>query len=153
MLDDGEDAVRLKIFMNFIIDTQTRDLSAWRVTVPRLEARSIDGPFRSLSSHQHHYLHHNQIQGEEWSQLMIITSLSSQLFSQASPHPSPHQEELPGRSCFTFIIQVQRIDVASRSEGEDLEWLVERQYHEFYSLQSALVQYHGIFDDAKLPPR
>jgi len=79
---------------------ETRDLSAWRVTVPRLEARSIDG-----------------------------------------------------RSCFTFIIQVQRIDVASRSEGEDLEWLVERQYHEFYSLQSALVQYHGIFDDAKLPPR
>jgi len=36
---------------------------------------------------------------------------------------------------------------------EDLEWSVERQYHEFYSLQSALVQYHGIFDDAKLPPR
>ena len=63
-------------------------------------------------------------------------------------------EELsPGRSCFTFIIQVQRIDMASRSEGEDLEWVVERQYHEFYSLQSALVQYHGIFDDAKLPPR
>jgi len=79
---------------------EARDLSAWRVTVPRLEARSFDG-----------------------------------------------------RSCFTFIIQVQRIDVASRSEGEDLEWSVERQYHEFYSLQSALVQYHGIFEDAKLPPR
>ena len=63
------------------------------------------------------------------------------------------QELSPGRSCFTFIIQVQRIDMASRSEGEDLEWVVERQYHEFYSLQSALVQYHGIFDDAKLPPR
>ena len=81
-------------------NTQARDLSAWRVTVPRLEARSYDG-----------------------------------------------------RSCFTFIIQVQRIDVASRSEGEDLEWIVERQYHEFYSLQSALVQYHGMFEDAKLPPR
>ena len=80
--------------------TKARDLSAWRVTVPRLEARSFDG-----------------------------------------------------RSCFTFIIQVQRIDVASRSEGEDLEWIVERQYHEFYSLQSALVQYHGMFEDAKLPPR
>ena len=80
--------------------TKARDLSAWRVTVPRLEARSFDG-----------------------------------------------------RSCFTFIIQVQRIDVASRSEGEDLEWVVERQYHEFYSLQSALVQYHGMFEDAKLPPR
>ena len=48
---------------------------------------------------------------------------------------------------------MQRIDVASRSEGEDLEWVVERQYHEFYSLQSALVQYHGMFEDAKLPPR
>ncbi len=25
-----------------------------------------------------------------------------------------------------------------------------RQYHEFYSLQSALVQYHGLFEDAKV---
>ena len=82
------------------VPTQARDLSAWRVTVPRLEARSFEG-----------------------------------------------------RSCFTFIIQVQRIDVTSMSEGEDLEWVVERQYHEFYSLQSALVQYHGMFEDAKLPPR
>jgi hypothetical protein len=78
-----------------------RDLSAWRVTVPRLEARAVEG--RS--------------------------------------------------ACFTFVIQVQRIDVASRTDGEDLEWTVDRQYHEFYSLQSALVQYHGIFEDAKLPPR
>ena len=27
------------------------------------------------------------------------------------------------------------------------------QFHEFYSLQSSLVQFHGIFEDAKLPPR
>lgn len=80
---------------------ETRDLSAWRVTVPRLEARTVEG-----------------------------------------------------RACFTFVIQVQRIDVTSQTDGgEDLEWTVDRQYHEFYSLQSALVQYHGIFQDTKLPPR
>lgn len=82
-------------------DGETRDLSAWRVTVPRLEARTVEG-----------------------------------------------------KACFTFVIQVQRIDVTSQTDGgEDLEWTVDRQYHEFYSLQSALVQYHGIFQDAKLPPR
>lgn len=77
-----------------------RDLSAWRVMIPRLEARTD-----------------------------------------------------AGKACFVFIIQVQRIDVTSRKDGADLEWTVERQYHEFYSLQSALVQYHGVFEDAKLPPR
>ena len=44
------------------------------------------------------------------------------------------------------FFKVQRIDVASQSNGEDLEWSIERQYHEFYSLQSALVQYHGEFE-------
>jgi hypothetical protein len=29
-------------------------------------------------------------------------------------------------------------------------YVVYRQYHEFYSLQSALVQYHGMFEDAKV---
>ena len=36
--------------------------------------------------------------------------------------------------------------MASQTDGEDLEWSVERQYTEFYSLQSALVQYHGVFE-------
>jgi len=81
-------------------ETEVRDLSAWRISIPRVDARNASG-----------------------------------------------------KSNFFFIIQVQRIDVASKCNGEDLEWTVERQYHEFYSLQSALVQYHGIFDDAKLPPR
>ena len=39
------------------------------------------------------------------------------------------------------------------NKNEDLEWEVERQFQEFYSLQSALVQYHGVFDDIKLPSR
>ena len=50
-------------------------------------------------------------------------------------------------------MQVQRIDVTSEKDGQDLEWIVERQYQEFYSLQTALVQYHGVFEDVKLPPR
>jgi len=58
-----------------------------------------------------------------------------------------------GKSFFVFVIQVQRIDVTSRLDGQDLQWSVERQYHEFYALQSALTQYHGMFDDAKLPSR
>jgi sorting nexin-14 len=58
-----------------------------------------------------------------------------------------------GKSCFVFILQVQRIDVASANDGQDLQWTVARQYHEFYTLQSALTQFHGIFEDIKLPAR
>jgi len=81
-------------------DLETRDLNAWRIEIPRLEARS-----------------------------------------------------LAGKSCFVFIVQVKRIDVISSRDGLDLQWMVARQYHEFYTLQSALVQYHGIFEDTKLPTR
>merc|ERR1719347_535199 len=83
-------------------DVECRDLSAWRVNIPRLE---------------------------------------------------PRNDPITGKACFVFIIQVQRIDVTSEKDGEDLEWIVERQYQEFYSLQTALVQYHGVFEDVKLPPR
>merc|ERR1719320_197282 len=83
-------------------DSEVRVLSAWRITLPRLE---------------------------------------------------PRNDPQSGKAFFVFIIQVQRIDMASQTDGEDLEWSVERQYTEFYSLQSALVQYHGVFEDAKLPPR
>ena len=98
---------------------EVRDLSAWRVSVPRLE---------------------------------------------------PRTDPVTGKAAFVFIIQVQRIDKTStRAQGEDLEWTVERQfqagvlckimsyyYHlvqEFYSLHAALVQYHGGFEDIKLPSR
>jgi len=94
MTDAGDDDI--------IRDVDCRDLSAWRVTVPRIE---------------------------------------------------PRNDPNTGKSCFVFIVQVQRIDVTSSKNGEDLEWTVERQFHEFYSLQSSLVQFHGIFEDAKLPPR
>eukprot|EP00092_Neocalanus_flemingeri_P010563 GFUD01011379.1.p1 GENE.GFUD01011379.1~~GFUD01011379.1.p1 ORF type:complete len:908 (-),score=173.35 GFUD01011379.1:129-2510(-) len=93
-LEDSEDTANK--------GNEVRDLSAWRVNIPRLEPRN-----------------------------------------------DPHS----GKACFVFIIQVQRIDMASQTDGDDLEWSVNRQYHEFYSLQSALVQYHGVFEDAKLPPR
>ena len=101
-------------------DVECRDLSAWRISLPRLE---------------------------------------------------PRNDPITGKACFVFIIQVgpssnspsvltlqsasqvQRIDVTSEKDGEDLEWTVERQYQEFYSLQTALVQYHGVFEDVKLPPR
>ena len=105
---------------------EVRDLSAWRVSVPRLE---------------------------------------------------PRTDPVTGKAAFVFIIQVQRIDrTSTRAQGEDLEWTVERQFQvgvmsqvicimmsychiniilvqEFYSLHAALVQYHGGFEDIKLPSR
>merc|ERR550525_241894 len=68
------------------------------------------------------------------------------------PRLVPRNDPVTGKSYFVFIVQVQRIDVTSH-KNEDLEWEVERQVFKFYSLQSALVQYHGVFDDIKLPSR
>jgi len=69
------------------------------------------------------------------------------------PTLEARNDPLTNKSCFYFVIQVQRIDKTSQTDGCDLQGTVYRQYHEFYSLQSALVQYHGLFEDAKLPPR
>ena len=35
----------------------------------------------------------------------------------------------------------------------DLHWIVERQFSEFYALESKLTEFHGEFEEAKLPPR
>ena len=37
--------------------------------------------------------------------------------------------------------------------AEDLHWKVQRQYSEFYALESKLTEFHGEFEDVKLPPR
>ena len=37
--------------------------------------------------------------------------------------------------------------------AEDLHWTVQRRYSEFYALESKLTEFHGEFDDVKLPPK
>ena len=37
--------------------------------------------------------------------------------------------------------------------AEDLHWKVQRQYSEFYALESKLTEFHGEFEDVKLPPK
>lgn len=39
------------------------------------------------------------------------------------------------------------------ANAEDLHWLVERRYPEFYALESKLTEFHGEFEDARLPPK
>ena len=56
------------------------------------------------------------------------------------------------KPCFVFVIDVQRIDITSqREDGEDLHWIVQRRYSEFYALEAKLTEFHGEFEDAKLP--
>ena len=35
--------------------------------------------------------------------------------------------------------------------AEDLHWKVQRQYSEFYALESKLTEFHGEFEDVRLP--
>lgn len=60
-----------------------------------------------------------------------------------------------GKSHFVFVIEVQRVDAASyhRGNAEDLHWCVNRKFAEFYALESKLTEFHGEFEDIKLPPR
>ena len=37
--------------------------------------------------------------------------------------------------------------------AEDLHWKVQRQYSEFYALESKLTEFHGEFEDVRLPPK
>lgn len=39
------------------------------------------------------------------------------------------------------------------ANAEDLHWKVQRRYPEFYALESKLTEFHGEFEDAKLPAK
>ena len=49
---------------------------------------------------------------------------------------------------FVFKIKLVRKEISKHEQQNNIF-----QFQEFYSLQSALVQYHGVFDDIKLPSR
>ncbi|XP_071750171.1 sorting nexin-14 isoform X8 [Lepeophtheirus salmonis] len=100
--DDEEDGLRYS-GVNPERRQEFRDLSAWRVSIPRLTAVS-----------------------------------SSSM----------------GKPYFVFVIDVQRIDMESKDgHGEDLHWNVKRRSSEFYALESKLTEFHGEFEDAKLPAK
>ncbi|XP_021925834.1 sorting nexin-14-like isoform X2 [Zootermopsis nevadensis] len=52
-----------------------------------------------------------------------------------------------------FNIDVQRIDVKSEEDPESYHWTVDRRYHDFYTLESKLTEFHGVFPDTQLPPK
>lgn len=52
-----------------------------------------------------------------------------------------------------FNIDVQRIDVKSEEDPESYHWTVDRRYHDFYTLESKLTEFHGEFPDTQLPPK
>ncbi|KAJ9589467.1 hypothetical protein L9F63_017328, partial [Diploptera punctata] len=52
-----------------------------------------------------------------------------------------------------FNINVQRIDVKSEEDPEAYHWTVDRRYHDFYTLESKLTEFHGEFADTQLPPK
>ena len=59
-----------------------------------------------------------------------------------------------GKPCFVFVVDVQRIDItAQQDDGEDLHWTVQRRYSEFYALEAKLTEFHGEFEDIRLPPK
>merc|ERR1719495_830522 len=49
--------------------------------------------------------------------------------------------------CFVFVLDIRS------SQDSDLHFCVERRYSEFYALESKLTEFHGEFEDVKLPPR
>ncbi|XP_059094293.1 sorting nexin-14-like isoform X2 [Tigriopus californicus] len=63
-------------------------------------------------------------------------------------------KDVGGKPFFVYVIEVQRIDVTSqKTNAEDLQWSVARRYLEFYALESKLTEFHGEFENAKLPSR
>lgn len=40
-----------------------------------------------------------------------------------------------------------------QDDGSDLRFKVCRRYNEFYALEAKLTEFHGEFDDVKLPPK
>ncbi|CAF3355821.1 unnamed protein product [Rotaria socialis] len=58
---------------------------------------------------------------------------------------------------FVFIIEIQRLDPNSNNpllvDDEKTNWIVARRYQDFYLLEQKLIRFHGVFSDARLPPK
>ncbi|CAF1263680.1 unnamed protein product [Adineta ricciae] len=56
-----------------------------------------------------------------------------------------------------FMIVVQRTDIHNGTpvplEDDKSNWIVHRRYQEFYMLEQKLTEFHGVFSDARLPPK
>lgn len=61
--------------------------------------------------------------------------------------------DMQHRHYLAFIVEVQRIDVGDGDSPDDLHWTVARRYHEFYALESKLLEFHGELPVSPLPPR
>ena len=56
------------------------------------------------------------------------------------------------RSECILNIEVHRVD-CSQDDTIPQHWEIGRRYHEFYVLQTKLAEFHGEFEDCKLPPK
>ncbi|CAF4609116.1 unnamed protein product [Rotaria sp. Silwood1] len=58
---------------------------------------------------------------------------------------------------FAFIIEARRLDANSENslnnDDERNHWFVLRRYQDFYLLEQKLIRFHGVFSDARLPPK
>ena len=52
-----------------------------------------------------------------------------------------------------FICFVINFVFSITENADDLHWTVQRQYSEFYALESKLTEFHGEFEDVRLPPK
>jgi sorting nexin-14 len=43
--------------------------------------------------------------------------------------------------------------LSTQEDGGDLQWAVQRRYSEFYALESKLTEFHGEFEDVRLPTK
>ena len=63
-----------------------------------------------------------------------------------------------GKACFVFVVEVHSdaansANTVSSRTAQNKQWKINRQYHEFYALESKLTEFHGEFSDARLPPK
>ena len=98
-----------------------RDLSAWRVSIPRL-ATGQDGSGR----------------------LCFVFVISIQRID-VNCGPKSNADFVLDNNCTGFNV------VRISAEAKDLHWEVGRRYSEFYALEAKLTEFHGELEDARLP--
>lgn len=113
---------------------QYRDLSAWRVKIPKLATRTSLG------------------------KVTFVYVIEVQRIDIASkkgcpPPPFPESPEMFPYILIYFRCFRKTATTTTADNGEDLSWTVERGYSEFYALESKLTEFHGEFPDLRLPPR
>lgn len=131
------------------------------LVVPDADARSLQGSVMSSLvecdvDDAEAFLHVDELHQDEedFSDPFLLNSPKDlNLWKVTMPKVEPRRDPNTGRTMYIYVVVVERQDLPD--SGLTKEWKLDRRYHEFFVLETKLVEFHGesIVGGFPLPPK